>query len=122
MRISDWSSDVCSSDLIPCGLDHLYPPPSKGRCFRRPSTLRSLSQPSGQPPVFRAATRDGEPLDIRPVATRRWTGGLTLPLLFRRQEFHGALRPPGQMAAVDREHGSGDGDRTSVVSGKGGSE
>src|SRR3546814_5230883 len=84
------------------------PPPSKGRCFRRPSTLRSLSQPSGQPPVFRAATRDGEPLDIRPVATRRWTGGLTLPLLFRRQEFQGALRPQGQMAAVDREHGSGD--------------
>src|SRR3546814_11658702 len=82
--------------IIPCGLDHLYPPPSKGRCFRRPSTLRSLSQPSGQPPVFRAATRDGEPLDIRPVATRRWTGGLTLPLLFRRQEFQGALRQIGR--------------------------
>src|SRR3546814_12443948 len=94
--------------IIPYGLDHLYPPPSKGRCFRRPSTLRSLSQPSGQPPVFRAATRDGEPLDIRPVATRRWTGGLNLPLLFRRQEFQGALRPQGQMAAVDREPGSGD--------------
>src|SRR3546814_12531263 len=49
-----------------------------------------------------------EPLDIRPVANRRWTGGLTLPLLFRRQEFQGALRPQGQMDAVDREHGSGD--------------
>src|SRR3546814_506808 len=44
MRISDWSSDVCSSDLLSCG--HLY----------RPTALRRLLRQTGQlPGLWRGA-------------------------------------------------------------------
>src|SRR3546814_6669784 len=47
MRISDWSSDVCSSDLGPCDLDHLG-------CGGNQPAQHSLvlTHPFGQTAVF----------------------------------------------------------------------
>src|SRR3546814_1361190 len=42
MRISDWSSDVCSSDLIPCRPGRILPPPRRSSGY-----LRRLRQRHG---------------------------------------------------------------------------
>src|SRR3546814_11009233 len=44
MRISDWSSDVCSSDLTAESLDrHFYTPPERGRYPFMSASLPSIS-------------------------------------------------------------------------------
>src|SRR3546814_9211609 len=59
MRISDWSSDVCSSDLHECGFADRdrYPrviPPQSSRKLRTPPALAPHQTPSS--PSNRAAT------------------------------------------------------------------
>src|SRR3546814_11494813 len=70
MRISDWSSDVCSSDLPP-------PFPSGGRASAAPLVYTSR-RPIRHTPYPRAAARGGATGSRRPVTPLRWL--ITLPL------------------------------------------
>src|SRR3546814_5539359 len=44
MRINDWSSDVCSSDLFPCAV-LLHGPPGRGKTFAVEKLVEHLDCP-----------------------------------------------------------------------------
>src|SRR3546814_17184386 len=81
MRISDWSSDVCSSDLWPAfasvltGETNLRPSPPSGEAIDRPdSVLAWLPQAAGANPKRELAVLFGLACGVRVAALRRHLG------------------------------------------------
>src|SRR3546814_6262346 len=70
MRISDWSSDVCSSDLL-AARRHAHAPPAFAECASRFRSLTaedcSATRASGRPPLVPSPSR----------ASRPWEAGST---------------------------------------------
>src|SRR3546814_14239297 len=70
MRISDWSSDVCSSDLTDCAATDIpSPTSSSAKAWRNPSCVPLItpeSYPNMKPPIVATATISA----IRPLLTR----------------------------------------------------
>src|SRR3546814_14907679 len=119
MRISDWSSDVCSSDLaLPAEDDQHRQSPATAcpRWLRRYRYLRRVV-------LLHQRERDGRALEGR----RQQCGGVRLQPrdrhgLPRVLENHAGVQPEGaaQEQTLDQLLRDGEGDRKGVVEGKGG--
>src|SRR3546814_4681911 len=68
MRISDWSSDVCSSDLTASGL---YVPKNYDRSFKGPVSVRHALASSLNVPAVRTLIID----DVQQFRDRLWALG-----------------------------------------------
>src|SRR3546814_8072609 len=65
MRISDWSSDVCSSDLVhPAGTGLVLRQVRLDRC---PRIIRQPEQRHAMPPIIHAERESGKPIRIKPL-------------------------------------------------------
>src|SRR3546814_8774344 len=76
MRISDWSSDVCSSDLMPHAMSDMWtmPSTSPGRPTNRPNSVAFLTSPSTTEPTGWASAKAPQGFDwacLRPSEMRR---------------------------------------------------
>src|SRR3546814_15696969 len=110
MRISDWSSDVCSSDLAHLGL------PQDPTAAVSASARRSWFRAVGRSPArreryrFASATRRGRPRPIRlvpvPVARAIRRGGLPHWLPLPADGGDGRARP-GQSSGEGKRLGGG---------------
>src|SRR3546814_15643595 len=70
MRISDWSSDVCSSDLPPVAFFHPFPPPlgntnGGGIDARSGQEQTASARQAGSPAAATAAERSSAPAGRR---------------------------------------------------------
>src|SRR3546814_4747295 len=114
MRISDWSSDVCSSDLVLCPLAVLPPlviPAKAG--------IRSPSRSGGPPPAARSRGRDAAkrcglrvhaprapPTAAAPAAPSAAAASCPAPAAPAQRRSPPSARCAGQDAARSEEHTS----------------
>src|SRR3546814_15468721 len=98
MRISDWSSDVCSSDLGPVG-QH---------------TIAAVHCAGMMPPVLRRRLDDADVLE-RTIKARARDAAMRADMHFGHRDAAGERTEPDPTEARDPHPGQCDRDRQSVV-------